>query len=48
MALALAALLALVVLRFRNRHYRLICAEEERDVDADGVPDVDQVEQPRD
>ncbi|MDQ3887611.1 MAG: Na+/H+ antiporter NhaA [Actinomycetota bacterium] len=44
----LAALLATVVLRIRNRHYRRICAEEERDVDADGVPDVDQVEQPRD
>ena len=36
----LAALLATVVLRIRNRHYRRICAEEERDDDGDGVPDV--------
>jgi NhaA family Na+:H+ antiporter len=36
----LSALLATVVLRLRNRHYRRICAEEERDTDADGVPDV--------
>jgi NhaA family Na+:H+ antiporter len=35
-----SALLATVVLRLRNRHYRWICAEEERDDDADGVPDV--------
>jgi NhaA family Na+:H+ antiporter len=34
----LSALLASVVLRIRNRHYREICAQEERD--ADGVPDV--------
>lgn len=44
----LSALLATVVLRIRNHHYRRIWAEEERDVDADGVPDVYQVEQPRD
>ncbi len=36
----LAALLAAVVLRLRNRHYRRIEAEETRDDDADGVPDV--------
>jgi len=36
----LAALLAAVVLRTRNRVYRRICEEEERDDDADGVPDV--------
>ena len=36
----LAALLATVVLRTRNRHYRRIRAEEERDTDADGIPDV--------
>jgi NhaA family Na+:H+ antiporter len=35
-----AALLAGVVLRIRNRHYRSLCDEEERDTDADGVPDV--------
>ncbi|MEO3743612.1 Na+/H+ antiporter NhaA [Plantactinospora sp. B5E13] len=36
----LAALLATVVLRIRNRHYQRMCAVEERDTDADGVPDV--------
>ncbi len=34
-----AALLAAVVLRLRNRHYRLIRQAEEIDSDADGVPD---------
>ena len=36
----IAALLAAVVLRLRNRHYRLIEADETRDDDGDGVPDV--------
>ncbi|BCJ48325.1 Na(+)/H(+) antiporter NhaA [Actinoplanes ianthinogenes] len=36
----IAALLAAAVLRIRNRHYRRICAAEELDSDADGVPDV--------
>jgi Na+:H+ antiporter, NhaA family len=36
----LSALLATVVLRVRNRHYRLLRAEEEVDDDHDGVPDV--------
>ena len=35
-----AALLATVVLRLRNRRYRRIAAEERVDRDADGVPDV--------
>jgi NhaA family Na+:H+ antiporter len=35
-----AALLATVVLRLRNRRYRLIHEEEQRDEDADGIPDV--------
>lgn len=35
-----AALLAGVVLRARNRVYRRIRAEEERDLDTDGIPDV--------
>jgi Na+:H+ antiporter, NhaA family len=35
-----AAALAAVVLRVRNAHYRRLCAEEERDDDRDGVPDV--------
>jgi NhaA family Na+:H+ antiporter len=39
-----SALLAAVVLRIRNRHYRRICAEEEADLDQDGVPDVYQQE----
>jgi NhaA family Na+:H+ antiporter len=34
------ALLATVVLRARNRVYRSICEDEERDDDADGIPDV--------
>jgi NhaA family Na+:H+ antiporter len=36
----LSAVLAAVVLRFRNRNYRRVEAEETRDDDADGVPDV--------
>jgi Na+:H+ antiporter, NhaA family len=43
----LSALLATVVLRVRNRRYRQICAEEERDTDADGVPDVYETDQDR-
>ncbi|MGW3891731.1 Na+/H+ antiporter NhaA [Micromonospora chokoriensis] len=35
-----SALLATIVLRARNRHYEGVCALEERDTDADGVPDV--------
>jgi NhaA family Na+:H+ antiporter len=35
-----AAVLAAVVLRMRNRHYRQIAADESRDDDHDGVPDV--------
>src|SRR3954452_8330629 len=35
-----AAVLATVVLRLRNRRYRRLCALEEVDTDADGVPDV--------
>ena len=38
-----AALLATVVLRARNRHYQRICEVEERDTDADGVPDAYEV-----
>ncbi|MGH3785729.1 MAG: Na+/H+ antiporter NhaA [Pseudonocardiaceae bacterium] len=36
----LAALLATVVLRIRNTVYRHLCQAEERDADADGIPDV--------
>ena len=35
-----AALLATVVLRLRNRRYRRIAEEERVDTDADGIPDV--------
>ncbi len=35
-----AATLAAVVLRVRNAHYRRLCADEERDDDHDGMPDV--------
>ena len=35
----LAALLAAVVLRLRDRVYRRICAEDAVDTDADGIPD---------
>ncbi|NYD79174.1 Na+/H+ antiporter NhaA [Arthrobacter cupressi] len=35
-----AAVLAAVVLRARNRHYRAVELEEQRDDDGDGVPDV--------
>ncbi|HEX2246015.1 MAG TPA: Na+/H+ antiporter NhaA [Arthrobacter sp.] len=41
----LAAVLATVVLRTRNRHYRRIEAEEKIDADHDGVPDVYQRDQ---
>lgn len=36
----LAALLATVVLRLRNRRYRRLHEEESRDADQDGIPDV--------
>ncbi|GAB3886543.1 Na+/H+ antiporter NhaA [Terrabacter terrigena] len=42
-----AALLASVVLRARNRHYRLVEARETADRDDDGIPDVYET-QPRD
>ena len=40
----LAAVLASIVLRMRNRHYRRIHDEETRDDDRDGVPDVFETE----
>lgn len=36
----IAAILASIVLASRNRHYRVVCAEEARDDDQNGVPDV--------
>ncbi|HEY4993314.1 MAG TPA: Na+/H+ antiporter NhaA, partial [Nakamurella sp.] len=35
-----AAVLAGVLLRIRNRHYRALWEEENRDQDHDGIPDV--------
>jgi NhaA family Na+:H+ antiporter len=37
---AVAALLAAVLLRLRNRHYRAVWEQETADTDQDGVPDV--------
>ncbi|MFI5529271.1 Na+/H+ antiporter NhaA [Kitasatospora sp. NPDC051853] len=36
----LCALVATVLLKLRNRHYRALCEEEDRDSDGDGIPDV--------
>jgi NhaA family Na+:H+ antiporter len=36
----LAAILAAVVLRLRNHHYKRIQTAEELDIDADGIPDI--------
>ncbi|WP_406405782.1 Na+/H+ antiporter NhaA [Streptomyces sp. NBC_01643] len=36
----IAAALAAVLLRRRNRIYRRLCEEEDRDADADGIPDI--------
>lgn len=44
----LAAALAAILLRLRNRHYRAVYLEETRDDDHDGIPDVyDEAETPR-
>ncbi len=42
----IAAALAAVVLRLRNRVYRRIAEAEEQDLDGDGVPDVYQRDDP--
>jgi len=39
-----AALIASVLLRMRNGHYRRLCEEEEADEDHDGIPDIYQRE----
>ena len=41
----IAALLATVLLRLRNKHYRRIAELETRDDDGDGIPDVYQTQQ---
>ena len=43
----LAAALATVVLRIRNRVYRRMAEEEQRDTDRDGIPDVYQHDDPQ-
>lgn len=42
----LCAAVATVLLKLRNRHYRELCEDEDRDADGDGVPDVHQAEAP--
>ncbi|MFE0462186.1 Na+/H+ antiporter NhaA [Kitasatospora sp. NPDC058965] len=36
----LCAVVGTVLLKLRNRHYRLLCEEEDLDSDGDGIPDV--------
>jgi NhaA family Na+:H+ antiporter len=42
----IAAALAAILLRIRDRHYRRLCAVESVDADEDGIPDVYQRESP--
>ncbi|MFF7635570.1 Na+/H+ antiporter NhaA [Kitasatospora sp. NPDC008050] len=42
----LCAMVATVLLKLRNRHYRRLCEEEDLDSDGDGIPDVYQREDP--
>ncbi|MEU3569490.1 Na+/H+ antiporter NhaA [Kitasatospora sp. NPDC036755] len=42
----LSAVVATILLKLRNRHYRAICEEEDRDVDGDGIPDIYQEDDP--
>ncbi|MFB7619538.1 Na+/H+ antiporter NhaA [Kitasatospora sp. NPDC056181] len=42
----LCAVVATVLLKLRNRHYRELCEEEDRDLDGDGIPDVYQQDDP--
>ncbi|WP_370221404.1 Na+/H+ antiporter NhaA [Kitasatospora sp. MAP12-22] len=42
----LCAVVATVLLKLRNRHYRQLCEEEDRDSDGDGIPDVYQQDVP--
>ena len=44
----IAALLATIVLRMRNRHYQLVEERETADRDLDGVPDVYETKSRRD
>ncbi|MEU7023432.1 Na+/H+ antiporter NhaA [Streptomyces sp. NPDC046203] len=42
----IAAVLASILLKMRVRHYQALCAEEDRDEDHDGVPDVYEQDDP--
>ncbi|MFE6102426.1 Na+/H+ antiporter NhaA [Streptomyces laurentii] len=42
----IAAVLAAVLLKLRVRHYQALCAEEDRDEDHDGIPDVYEQDNP--
>ncbi|WP_051970168.1 Na+/H+ antiporter NhaA [Kitasatospora azatica] len=42
----LCAVVATTLLKLRNRHYRQLCEEEDRDSDGDGIPDVYQQDDP--
>jgi NhaA family Na+:H+ antiporter len=42
----IAAVCATVLLKIRNARYRRLCAEEERDDDLDGIPDVYEQDDP--
>ncbi|MEU8541118.1 Na+/H+ antiporter NhaA [Streptomyces sp. NPDC048717] len=42
----IAAVLASILLKLRVRHYQALCAEEDRDEDHDGVPDVYEQDDP--
>lgn len=42
----LATLLAAVLLKLRNNHYRRLCQDESRDEDGDGIPDIYEQDRP--
>lgn len=42
----IAAVLSSVLLKIRNAKYRAMCAEEERDDDLDGIPDIYEEDKP--
>jgi NhaA family Na+:H+ antiporter len=42
----IAAVLSSVLLKIRNAKYRAVCAEEERDDDLDGIPDIYEEDKP--
>lgn len=46
-ASVIAAILATIAIRSRNRHYAAVVAKEEADVDGDGIPDIYEEPRPR-